>query len=215
MILTDTVRRCKMNEKFFSLPEAKQLAIINAGYRVFSQNSYKKSPVSEIATEAGISKSLLFHYFRNKRELYLFLIKKAADTTYKYLYEFGCDKEDDIFEIMQRGLKAKVALMKKYPDLTFFTLKAYYETDPEICGDIQEIIGRVASFDANAKFLKIDPEMFIEGIDLKMMYMDMYLASEGYLWEKSHQGKFDADEVERDFEKMIEFWKKIFLRKEQ
>ncbi len=215
MILTDTVRRCKMNEKFFSLPEAKQLAIINAGYRVFSQNSYKKSPVSEIAAEAGISKSLLFHYFRNKRELYLFLIKKAADTTYKYLYEFGCDKEDDIFEIMQRGLKAKVALMKKYPDLTFFTLKAYYETDPEICSDIQEIIGRVASFDANAKFLKIDPEMFIEGIDLKMMYMDMYLASEGYLWEKSHQGKFDADEVERDFEKMIEFWKKIFLRKEQ
>lgn len=204
-----------MNEKFFSLPEAKQLAIINAGYRVFSQNSYKKSPVSEIAAEAGISKSLLFHYFRNKRELYLFLIKKAADTTYKYLYEFSCDKEDDIFEIMQRGLKAKVALMKKYPDLTFFTLKAYYETDPEICGDIQEIIGRVAAFDANAKFLKIDPEMFIEGIDIKMMYMDMYLASEGYLWEKSHQGKFDADEVERDFEKMIEFWKKIFLRKEQ
>ena len=57
----------KMNEKFFSLPEEKQLAIINAGYRVFSQNSYKKIPVSEIAAEAGISKSLLFHYFRNKR----------------------------------------------------------------------------------------------------------------------------------------------------
>ena len=53
-----------MNDKFFSLPEEKQLAIINAGYRVFSQNSYKKSPMSEIAAEAGISKSLLFHYFK-------------------------------------------------------------------------------------------------------------------------------------------------------
>lgn len=204
-----------MNEKFFSLPEEKQLAIINAGYRVFSQNRYKKSPVSEIAAEAGISKSLLFHYFRNKRELYLFLIKNAADTTYKYLYEFGCGLEEDIFEIMHRGLKAKVALMKKYPDLTFFTLKAYYETDPEVCEDIHKIIGRIASFDANAKFLKINPEQFIEGIDLKMMYLDMYLASEGYLWEKSHQGKFDADEVEKDFERMIDFWKKIYLRKEQ
>lgn len=204
-----------MNEKFFSLPEEKQLAIINGGYRVFSQNSYKKSPVSEIAAEAGISKSLLFHYFKNKRELYLFLIKNAADTTYKYLYEFGCSEEDDFFEIMHRGLKAKVALMKKYPALTFFTLKAYYETDPEICGDIQKIIGRIASFNANAKFLKINPDIFIEGIDLKMMYTDMYLASEGYLWEKSHYGKFDADQVEKDFEKMIEFWKKIYLRKEQ
>lgn len=46
-----------------------------------------------------------------------------------------------------------------------------------------------------------------------MMYMDMYLASEGYLWEKSHKGSFDVDEVEKDFERMIDFWKKIYLRK--
>ena len=55
-----------MNEKFFSLPIEKQEAIINAGYRVFSENSYKKSPMSEIADAAGISKSLLFYYFHNK-----------------------------------------------------------------------------------------------------------------------------------------------------
>lgn len=204
-----------MNDKFFSLPEEKQLAIINVGYRVFSQNTYKKSPVSEIADAAGISKSLLFYYFRNKRELYLFLIKTAADTTYQYLQDFGCGKSEDFFENMHRGLKAKVALMKKYPDLTLFTLKAYYETDPDICGDIQKIIGRIASFDANSKYLNIDPNQFVEGLDLRMMYMDMYLASEGYLWEKSHQGKFDADKAEQDFERLIYFWKKIYLRKEQ
>ena len=51
-----------MNERFFALPEEKQQAIINAGYRVFSRNSYKHSPMSEIADAAGISKSLLFHY---------------------------------------------------------------------------------------------------------------------------------------------------------
>ncbi len=62
-----------MNERFFSLPEEKQQTVINAGYRVFSQNSYKNSPMREIAEEAGISKSLLFHYFYNKKELYLFL----------------------------------------------------------------------------------------------------------------------------------------------
>lgn len=43
-----------MNEKFFSLPEEKRQAIVNAGYRVFSRNSYKKSPMSEIAGAAGI-----------------------------------------------------------------------------------------------------------------------------------------------------------------
>ena len=67
-----------MNEKFFSLPIEKQEAIINAGYRVFSENSYKKSPMSEIADAAGISKSLLFYYFHNKKELYLFLPRLSA-----------------------------------------------------------------------------------------------------------------------------------------
>ena len=61
-----------MNEKFFSLPEERQRAMLNAGYRVFAHNSYKKSPMSEIADAAGISKALLFHYFGNKKGLYLF-----------------------------------------------------------------------------------------------------------------------------------------------
>ena len=37
--------------------------------------------MSEIAEAAGISKSLLFHYFHNKKELYMFLWDKCADTT--------------------------------------------------------------------------------------------------------------------------------------
>lgn len=78
-----------MNEKFFSLPEEKQQKIIKAGYRVFSRISYKKSPMSEIADAAGISKSLLFHYFTNKKELYLFLWETCAEITVKQLRKSG------------------------------------------------------------------------------------------------------------------------------
>ena len=66
-----------MNEKFFSLPIEKQEKIINAGFRVFSQNSYKKSLMSEIADAAGISKSLLFHYFHNKKNFIFFCGKNV------------------------------------------------------------------------------------------------------------------------------------------
>ena len=59
--------------------EEKQSQILNAAYKVFATNQYKKAPTSEIAAEAGISKSLLFHYFHNKLELYLFLWNHAAD----------------------------------------------------------------------------------------------------------------------------------------
>lgn len=93
-----------MNEKFFSLPVEKQEAIINAGFRVFSQNSYKKSPMSEIAGAAGISKSLLFHYFHNKKELYLFLWEKCARITIEELQsgEINIDEmEQDFMKLME------------------------------------------------------------------------------------------------------------------
>ena len=95
-----------MNEKFFSLPAEKQQAIINAGYRVFSQNSYKKSPMNDIAEAAGISKALLFHYFHNKKELYLFLWEQCARLTHAYLERFHCYEQADVFEMMFRGLQA-------------------------------------------------------------------------------------------------------------
>lgn len=47
-----------------------------------------------------------------------------------------------------------------------------------------------------------------------MMYQEMYWASEGYLWEKMQEGNLDIDEMERDFNRMIDFWESIFIRKE-
>ena len=67
-----------MNDKFYALSEEKQSRILNAAYKVFAMNQYKKAPTSEIAAEAGISKSLLFHYFHNKLELYLFLMEACS-----------------------------------------------------------------------------------------------------------------------------------------
>lgn len=112
-----------MNEKFFSLPAAKQQAIIQAGYRVFSQNSYRNSPMSEIAADAGISKSLLFHYFRNKKELYLFLWDQCAKTTIAFLTKYDCYGQKDLFESMERGMRAKMEIIRLYPDMSCFTIR--------------------------------------------------------------------------------------------
>lgn len=203
-----------MNEKFFNLPEEKQQAIINAGYRVFSQNSYKKSPMSEIAAEAGISKSLLFHYFHNKKELYLFLWEKCAEITIACLTKYDCYGQKDLFESMTRGMQAKMEITRRYPWMATFTIKAFYEKDPEISAAIQESYHRYFNLKADRTLLNLDPEQFIPGLDIPMMYQDMYWASEGYLWELVQQGDINIDEMERNFSRMIEFWKSIYLRKE-
>ena len=204
-----------MNEKFFSLPEAKQQAIINAGYRVFSQNSYKNSPMSEIAESAGISKSLLFHYFHNKKDLYLFLWEKCAEISIEYMARYDCYGQTLLFDAMERGMRAKMEIIRRYPDMGVFTIRAFYEKDEEICAAIQESYHKYFSLKADQTRLNLDPAQFVPGVDVAMMYREMYWASEGYLWEKVQQGgEMDIDQMEKDFRKLLEFWKSIYLRKE-
>lgn len=203
-----------MNERFFALSSEKQQAIINAGYRVFSQNSYKNSPMSEIAGAAGISKSLLFHYFHNKKELYLFLWEKCAETTIELLTRSGCYGQSSLFECMERGMRAKMEILRLYPDMGAFTIKAFYEKDAEICAAIQESYHRHFNLKADRTRMNLDPAQFVPGLDVAMMYREMYWASEGYLWEMVQRGDMDVDQLERDFTKLMAFWKSIYLRKE-
>ena len=68
-----------MNEKFFTLSPEKQARITNAALEVFARNDYKHASTDDIAAKAGISKGLLFYYFRNKQSLYLYLYDYALE----------------------------------------------------------------------------------------------------------------------------------------
>lgn len=94
--------------------------------------------MSEIAAAAGISKSLLFHYFHNKKELYLFLWETCARITINALDESGCYLQTDLFETLYKGMRAKIQLMRRYPGLGAFAMKVYYEKDPAVCADVQK-----------------------------------------------------------------------------
>jgi AcrR family transcriptional regulator len=73
-----------MNNKFYNLPQDRQKQIINGALKVFSASSYHQASTIDIAREAGVSKGLLFHYFNNKKELYLYL--------YEYCINLGANE---------------------------------------------------------------------------------------------------------------------------
>ncbi len=204
-----------MNPKFYSLPPEKQRTILNAGFHVFSQNSYKKSPMSEIADAARISKSLLFHYFRNKKELYLFLWDTCAKVTVEEMERSGAYEQTDLFGSMDHGMQAKLRLMRLYPDIAVFAVRAFYEADPEVSADIRKSMGQYLKIHAARKLRQLDPDDFIPGIDLQMMYKEMYWASEGCLWEYLQRGGMNVDAMESDFRRLLDFWRSVYLRKEQ
>ena len=59
---------------------------------------------------------------------------------------------------------------------------------------------------------RLDPGDFRPGLDLRMMYRQMFLASEGYLWEISQQGGINRQQLRQDFEELLAFWKKVYCR---
>lgn len=202
-----------MNDRFYALPEEKQRRILNAGYRVFSENSYKKSPVGEIALAAGISKSLLFHYFRNKKELYLFLWDEAAQLTRQYLAEIRIPTGGNLFDYLQAGMEGKLLLMADYPDLAAFTLRAFYEKDPAVAADIAGSYNKLVS-ESNDRLLdSLNPEDYLPNLDLQMLYREMYWASDGCVRSLLLQQPADTHTMRREFTALIDFWRSVYLRK--
>lgn len=76
-----------------------------------------------------------------------------------------------------------------------------------------EIIDEYSLFEYQMQFIKLDPDDFISGLDLKMMYRNIYLAAEGYLYEKICMDALDADEIEKELGEMIDFWRSVYMRK--
>lgn len=203
-----------MNEHFSNLPIEKQQRIINAALKVFSRNEYKKAPMSQIAEEGNISKGLLFHYFKNKKELYLYLWQFSINLVFETLNTFNTVKTQDFFEMLKRSLFAKCSVMRKYPYIFSFLLKAYYEHEPELQQSIHNHYAN-ASKKCEDKVLElIDKKLFRNDIDLKMMYKEIIMATDGYMYQKYHTDIIDPDDIEKDFTILIEHWRTIYYTEE-
>lgn len=200
-----------MNDHFFKLPSEKQQRILNAAYKVFSQSSYKKAPMSEIADEGGISKALLFHYFTNKLELYMFLWNRSLEQIHRASFEYHVADTADFFEILHRSLLAKCSVIRSDPYVFQFAVKAYFEQESIVKLNIQKSFHRVNKVSEKMLWKTAEVSKFRPDIDIGLMYQEILWTSEGYLRQMILSGKLDADQMEKDFERMIEQWKKVYL----
>lgn len=200
-----------MNDKFFSLPLEKQNKMLNAAYKVFSNNSYRKASMFDIAQEGGVSKSLLFHYFHNKQALYLYLWDFALKKTQETTSEFKVTETEDFFEMLKRNLIAKCTLICHYPYLHTFCLNAYYEPDLDIQNSIQVSVQNIVVENESLLLEAMKGTKFRSDIDLNLMYRGMTWAADGYLRQRILLSNWNTDEVERDFLALIEQWRKIYV----
>lgn len=99
-----------MTEKFKRLEQGKREKIINAAMAEFALRGYEKASTNEIVKKAGISKGLLFHYFRNKKQLFLFLFDYGIEIFADEIYSKFDKNERRLFAIIMQVTKIKKLL---------------------------------------------------------------------------------------------------------
>lgn len=203
-----------MNDKFYNLPKEKQNAIINAGFRVFSVNSYKKAPMLEIAKEAGSSKALLFHYFKNKKEFYLYLYDYAMNLIMEMAREEVTAAETDFFEIFLKSVKYKCKLTKQHPYLSHFMMKPNYESDAEVVNELKEKNLAVTSNSSDTILSRIERHKFKDEVDVEQLMNIVILCGEGYMKNNYQNLEMNIDEVEKGYERIINFFRNNTYKKE-
>ncbi|WP_191565665.1 TetR/AcrR family transcriptional regulator [Metabacillus idriensis] len=184
-----------MFSKFLNLDKEKQDRIINAAMKEFAQNGYDKASTNEIVKEAGISKGLLFHYFQNKKQLYLFLYDHVIDILMEKIMERINWNEKDIFVRYRQIALLKIEIYQIYPEMLNFVKSLYKDTSPEIKIDINLRAKELLDSSYNKLFSDIDLSKFKKGIDIKKAINIINWTLEGFAYQM--QGKVLSQSLEK------------------
>ena len=199
-----------MSERFLTLPADRQREILSAAFRVFAGADYAHASMAAIADEARISKSLLFHYFTNKWELYLYLWDHAAGLTARAIRASGAFDTGNLFEILRRTTLAKCGVMRRFPYLFAFANRAYYETDPQVSEDIRASVERHADAGEASLLSSIDVSCIRDNFDPAQLYRLFVMTSDGYMLARYREGAVDADRIQREFLAIIDHWEQVY-----
>ena len=204
-----------MNDRFFALPPERRQAILAAAYRVFSGADYGHASMAAIAEEARVSKSLLFHYFANKQELYLYLWKSAAELTGEAIRAERAYDTRNLFEILRRTTRAKCSVMRTYPYINAFATRAYYEANPQVSAEIRASVA--AYSDSGERMLAglVDPACLRPDVSVEEAYRLFVMASDGYMLAREREGTVDPNRIEREFLQIIDHWERVYGREGQ
>lgn len=200
-----------MNEKFYSLPLHKQELIMNSGYKVFGCYPYPKAPMSEIAKEAGISKSLLFHYFKNKRTLYIFLFKNAI----QYLkrnkkVEYPLSR--DFFDLIKITISLRMKSISKHPYICNFITSVNNENDRLLKQDIEQIKDKFIITEKSEVLRNIDVSLFKYPEDISIIYDSIIFMSEGFILKNMDNILNNSESTMDEYYDLLEALKRNFYK---
>ena len=192
--------------KFLSLPQEKQNRIVEAAMNLFGEVGYKKAYISEIATAAGISKALVFHYFGSKKGLYSYLVYYTGKIIMTEAQHERDTANKDFFERAITTVNFRLSIKSRLPAMNAFIESVHNEDDSEVEADIERL--KAIATDMHSKVELISGEMthFKDGVDPihVVELVEKYTEGVVYTWD----GTPSIEEVMKEVTACINLLKK-------
>jgi AcrR family transcriptional regulator len=115
-------------DTFFNLTEAKKQKIFDAAVDEFSQRRFSEASINQIVKNAEISRGSFYQYFKNKEDLYLYVLQQIGKEKLDILNRVGELKPDaDFFEGFMYMFRSALEWSRTKP--RYYKIGMLMETD--------------------------------------------------------------------------------------
>jgi len=206
-----------MEERFseIDIKNEKINRIINCGYEVFSKNDFEKASTNNIVKQAGISRGLLYHYFKDKQDLFDYLAYFSLKETLKIMEEKIDWNGTDLLDRIYQNMIARFEMMEKYPYMYDFLVKYQDRVQESIVLAQADGVGK----GFRERFYKhnIDLSKIKDGVDKEKMINVCRWTVRGIVREyfeqvNSGREKYNKEKASEICESYIEFLKNQFYK---
>ena len=128
-----------MNDFFENLDDQKKERILNAAIAEFAYKKYEDASTNNIVMSAQIGKGMLFRYFGNKKNLYLYLYQYAREVMDQEVYSRIDMESGNLPMILKQLARLNLETFKRHPSITDFIAQCNRELSTEVFDDIQKI----------------------------------------------------------------------------
>lgn len=198
-----------MNSTFESLPEEKRENIITICLEEFGENGYDKASTNAIVKKAGISKGILFHYFGNKKNLFLYILDYSIDRILKQFYSNDEKMPTDLFDKLITWSINKVKVYYDLPLESKVVMQAFIDIPEELKDEMMERQQKIYTQNVPMFIKDIDTSKFREGVEpnkaIELLMMCLGALNKKYIDMYKGQTDKAISEIDKLFNEMKEY----------
>ena len=203
-----------MYKNFENLNQDKKKIILDACIHEFAERGYEKASTNSMIKEAGISKGILFHYFGNKKRLFLYIVDYGIKIIIKEYNKYPLTETGDIFKRLVELGVLKLKLHHVFPEISKILLEALVNSPEDLRIEVERKYSLISKEYMPVVFQAIDDSKFRKGVDTTkaIQILMLFLQALGDKYLMDYQGKEqnllqDMDKIMDEYYEYMEILK--------